>query len=563
MGKKIPEEDRAEAFRRFSKSRDWSVIRWMLMLRPALVTATLGVAILLIPTGMMDKFPIAVILLGTYVLTILYWIGHRFSVIQRPLLAVQIAFDIFIITVIIHYTGGIDSSFVGFYFLSVMCASLFFRRLVTFIFATLAVYFYVLYMFFLGPHLAPTFAYEVQSYSLTMQVVMYSMLIYFVAFFSSIYSERIFKRDKDLFSALKLLKEARLDTSDIIQSLTNGLITVNMRGIIVYLNRAAEKILDLDRSMAEGWSYSEALGERNAELSSLIEKNLINIKKEPQFERELTVFSRDGVEIPLGTSIVPLYDVDRSRRGIILNFVDLTEKKKLIEMVRQADRMAAIGELSAAIAHEIRNPLASITNAVEVLKDGFDEDETSSNSRLLCVIEKESDRLERICSDFLKFARVKNPEITEFNLGKKIGDILLLLGNDPRKKDKISIFNEVEQVYNIRFDEDQFEQLIINILINSFDAIQGEGEIKISIEKNSRRYGRFVRLIVTDTGPGFPKEAMGHMFEPFFSTKKGGTGLGLALVRKIVIGNKGRILAGNGKKGGAEIALDIPLAGVD
>ena len=100
--------------------RDTMIIRWMLILRPAIVTATLGVAILIVPNESIDKFPIAVIVLGTYLLTMLYWIAHKFSGIHYPLLATQITFDIFIITVIIHYTGSIDSPFVGFYFLSIM-----------------------------------------------------------------------------------------------------------------------------------------------------------------------------------------------------------------------------------------------------------------------------------------------------------------------------------------------------------------------------------------------------------------------------------------------------------
>ncbi|MFA6472450.1 MAG: hypothetical protein WCU00_10455, partial [Candidatus Latescibacterota bacterium] len=130
-----------------SMSGDLPVIRWMLILRPAIVTATLGAAMLILPRGSIDKFPIAVVLFGTYLLTLLYWLTLRISGITQPLVASQIAFDIFTITVIIHYTGGYDSSFVGFYFLSVMCASLFFRRVVTFMFSLFSVLFYLCYLF--------------------------------------------------------------------------------------------------------------------------------------------------------------------------------------------------------------------------------------------------------------------------------------------------------------------------------------------------------------------------------------------------------------------------------
>ena len=251
------------------KNSDWMIIRWMLILRPAVVTATLGVAILIIPKDMIDKFPIAVIVFGTYMLTFLYWLAHRFSGIHRPLLATQIAFDIFIITGIIHYTGGIESSFVVLYFLSIMCASLFFRRLVSSLFSTQAAVFYILYIkFYMDSN--P----DIAKYSVTLQAIMYSVFIFAIGFFSSYYAEKIFKKDTALVSTLKLLKEARLDTSDIVQSMTNGLITVNMTGFIVYLNRAAEKILQIKSNSAIGRKYNEVLGERAHELVNIIDRGI-------------------------------------------------------------------------------------------------------------------------------------------------------------------------------------------------------------------------------------------------------------------------------------------------
>jgi len=141
--------------------------------------------------------------------------------------------------------------------------------------------------------------------------------------------------------------------------------------------------------------------------------------------------------------------------------------------------------------------------------------------------------------------------------------VLILIENDPRKTDGIIIKNCIDEHIEVLFDMDHLEQLILNILINSFEAVDGTGEIVIVTEKTDQLDKKFIRLVIYDNGPGFPDEAMGTMFEPFFSTKKEGTGLGLAQVRKLVINNNGRVLARNKEGAGAEIALDIPFHGTE
>lgn len=535
------------------------VIRWMLILRPAVVTATLGAAMLILPRGSIDKFPIAVVLFGTYILTLLYWSTLRISGITQSLLASQIAFDIFTITVIIHYTGGYDSSFVGFYFLSVMCASLFFRRVVTFIFSLFAVLFYLGYLFFLGPLLGSFYVSDAARQGVVLQAVLYSVLILGVGFFSSIYTERLIIKDSALTSALKLLKEARLDTSNILQSMANGLIAFDMSGRIMYFNHASEKILHIDGVVSRD-TYRSLLESRAPELVKILD--LVLAQNSYDSEEEIEILNEKGVPIPLGLTTVPLYDTDGSRRGVIVNLEDLTEKKKLIEMIRQSDRMAAIGELSAAIAHEIRNPLASICNAVELLAEDR-ETLNSQSARLLNIIEKESDRLERISSEFLKFARIKTPDIQPIELKKVIEEVLILIENDPRKTSRVRIKNNITRNPVVYFDCDHIRQLIINILINSLEVMEGSGNIEIQIDNNWKKDDTYIRLIFADNGPGFTEEALKSIFEPFFSTKKEGTGLGLALVRKMMVMNHGRVFGRNRRPGGAEIVLDIPMHGVE
>ena len=539
-------------------SSDWQIARWMLIIRPTVVTATLGVFILMLRKEMIDITPIGVVVVGTYVLTLLYWFAYYVSGISRALLATQISFDIFIITVIIHYTEGADSSFVGFYFLSIMCASLFFKRIITFLFSTQAVLFYVLYLFVFNPFLESSSA--PVDMRVVLQALLYSILMYTVGFFSSYYAENLRGKNTALINALKLLKEAKLDTFDILQSMANGLITVDMAGRVMYMNRVAEEVLQVDCGFAVGESVDAVFGGRAQELVNVFKHQFI--KTSPDSEKEITIFDKEGSAIPLGLTSMPLYDTDGSRRGVIVNFKDLTEKKKLLEMIRQSERMAAIGELSSAIAHEIRNPLASICNAAEILSENYGKKD-SQVMKLIYVIEKESERLQRISSEFLTFARMTTPDIKPIYLKKVLDDVLTLIENDPRKTENIIIRNYIDENKKVLFDSDNLQQLIINVIINSLEALKGKGIITINAEDHEKPFDNYIRVVFSDNGPGFPEEALGHMFEPFFSTKKGGTGLGLALVRKIAISNHGRVFARNRKSGGAEVTLDLPVSGVE
>ena len=532
----------------------------MLILRPAILTALLGMAIFKLPGEEIARNNIIIVVLGTYLLTILYWFSHTFFGTSRPLLAIQISFDIFLITMIISVinitTEGYDSTFIGLYFLSIMCSSLFFKRYVTILFSLQSILFFVSSLFIIYHFIDPFFIPEDMRNSIILQTFMFSLLMLVVGFFSSYYAEMVVRKDTALTSALRLLKKARLDTSDILQSMTNGLITIDTSGVIMYMNRAAKSILQIDDTVVDWKDYKSVMEKRSPEFIKVLESG-IN-RRNLSSEIEIEILNKHGETVPIGLTMMTLYDTDGSRRGLIVNFKDLTEKIKLLKMVRQSDRMAAIGELSASIAHELKNPLASICSAVEILADSINFEDPQS-SKLVEIIEKESSRLERISTDFLKFARINAPDIKPVDVNKIIDEILALIENDPRKTENIVIINRIDPSLKVMFDEDQLRQILINLIINSLEVLKGDGEIELALEKDKVFARRFVRLLVLDNGPGFPEEALGKMFEPFFSTKKNGTGLGLAIVRKMVVSNNGRIFAQNRTSGGAEVALDIVM----
>ena len=544
--------------KKYNRTSDWIVVRWMLILRPAILTAILGMAIFKLPGEEIARNNIIIVVLGTYLLTILYWFSHTFFGTSRPLLAIQISFDIFLITVIIFVinrsTEGYDSTFIGLYFLSIMCSSLFFKRFVTFLFTLQSILFFVSSLLIINIFIDPFFIPEVMRNSIILQTFMFCLLMLVVGFFSSYYAEMVVRKDSALTSALRLLKKARLDTSDILQSMTNGLITIDTSGVIMYMNRAAKSILEIDDTLVDWKDCKSVLEKRSPEFVNVLESGISG--RYLSSEIGIEILNNKGETVPIGLTMMTLYDTDGSSRGLIVNFKDLTEKNKLLEMVRQSDRMAAIGELSASIAHELKNPLASICSAVEILADNINF-EAPHSAKLVEIIEKESSRLERISTDFLKFARITTPDIKPVVLSTMIDEVVALIENDPRKTGNIVIINSIDTEIIVMFDDDQLRQVLINLLINSLEVLKGNGEIKLVLQRDEIYARKYVRLLVMDNGPGFPGEALGKMFEPFYSTKKNGTGLGLAIVRKIVVSNNGRVFAQNRMNGGAEVALDI------
>jgi two-component system, NtrC family, sensor histidine kinase PilS len=365
-------------------------------------------------------------------------------------------------------------------------------------------------------------------------------------------ADRIKLKGRALESAETALEQLRVDTNYILENMSSGVLVVDTAGRVVTMNAAAEEIIEVRKDDVMDREIEFALGSRTPDLAHELALALKSDRGKSR--QEIASHTKSGRYRPLGISISLLTDGDGHRRGLIAVFQDLTEVHEMRERVRKADRLAAIGELSAGIAHELRNPLASISGSIEMLYQELTLD--GEDKRLMELIMRESDRLDRIISDFLEFARLRSPRRTPTRVEKSLSETLLLVRKNTEKSEGIAIHLEcAEGLPTVYMDDEQMRQVFMNLAVNACEAMTGNGRLEVVAGQGDEDT---VRVAFCDSGPGIHAE-MERFFEPFFTTKDGGTGLGLAIANKIVAAHGGSIRFRNRASGGAVFEITLPV----
>jgi len=344
--------------------------------------------------------------------------------------------------------------------------------------------------------------------------------------------------------------------------MSSGLIVTDPEGRVLTVNPAAKAILGLDGSAGfEGRLINDAFPHMPVFAEEL---SLALRRKMPRQRHEIDVVRADGSLAQLGISISLLSDEQDGIKGVIAIFQDLSEVKEMRERIRQADRMAAVGELSAAIAHEIRAPLASISGSIEMLK-GEITGLTGDNAELMDLIIRESERLDRIISDFLEYARLRKPSFTPSDINRCLGEIATLLRHATPSGEGVEISFESEcESLRIAADDEQIRQVFLNLGNNACEAMSGGGNLRLSLCRVVRRLSEdrtdeeCVEILFHNDGPVIPEDVLPHLFEPFFTTRQGGTGLGLAIAARIVESHSGLIDVRSSEDGGTEFIVILP-----
>lgn len=316
---------------------------------------------------------------------------------------------------------------------------------------------------------------------------------------------------------------------NILQSVPSGVISFDKDMKITKLNSAAEKILDLRAVETCGKYYADVLANPITDM----------LKEEKTIERgEILYTTQTGKRIWLGLTLSPLMDMEKKTIGQILIFTDLTELKALEAQAELRKRLSSLGEMSAGIAHELRNPMGVIAGYTKLLARKVDD----SLRPAVDAISKEVDVMDRIITDFLSFARPTELNISSVSLNDIIRScVTSIVGNN----DNIDVTLDINRGVSISGDEILLRQAFTNLIQNAVEAMKGGGKLSFAYAGE----GDYVEISVSDTGHGIPESIKDKIFLPFYTTKEKGTGLGLAIAHKIIVSHRGSILVDSNEKG--------------
>ena len=345
----------------------------------------------------------------------------------------------------------------------------------------------------------------------------------------------------------------------IIESMTGGVITIDMKGQVVTFNKSAELILGYDSQQVVGKPVVDLFPEEsmNTDFTKIIHATLR--EKRTSSSREITIVSRTGRKIPIGITTSLLRDKNNTFLGIVVTFKDLEHIKHLEEQMRRADRLAAVGSLAAGIAHEIRNPLGSVKGLVQLLKEDLPaQDKKHTYAE---VIVKEVDRLNKVVEELLSFARPDKSELeaqfSRLNIQEVLEQTVQLAGHDA-KNAVVKVERDFQTVPQILGDAKKLQQAFLNIIFNAFAAMSGSGTLTVATRLVSDRSQ--VEATIRDTGCGIPAEKLGNIFDPFYTTREGGTGLGLTITHQIISSHGGKIDVRSDLGKGTQFVVTFPVA---
>ena len=507
---------------------------------------------LLLGRGSQYVWPVIVLTAIVLPLTVIYAVSHRLRVPGAVMVPIQFANDILLVNWLVYRTGDVESPFNALYLIVVFAAALLpTRRAVAIMTATLASAILLgvltvsgaiarsdgtVYALSALPNLQLNLAYTIVA-------------ILCVSILSTYLAERQRRSDSALAATARSLADLRAFNERIIESMRSGLLTAGLDGRVTTCNRAAQDILNLSDEQLLGRPITDLFGDiagvhfRAGEMP----KGTTIVRSDVSFERP------GGTVAHLGFNVAPLLGDDNEVSGAVLIFQDLTEVFELEQEVRRREKLAALGTMAAGLAHEIRNPLASLRGSIQVLASDLSADE--GHRRLTDIILRESERLNRTVSDFLTYARPAPHAATEFDLKRAISEAVTLLRNSPEVGPAHSIVESFpEQECPFRGDQNQMRQIFWNLARNGLQAMPDGGQLDVRIERDESSY----RLVVADEGVGMPHEQIDHIFEPFASQKQGGVGLGLAIVYAFVRDHGGRISVKSEVGAGTQVVVELP-----
>ena len=525
---------------------------WLTIIRIAILLLILLSAVL-VQAGSGAQIEIAFLFFlnaGALVLGLFHWTAgrHLDSLFAAYL---QLFGDLALVTVLVYSSGGPDSVFNFLYLVVIGTSAFLMSRIGAVVIATASAVLYgsmvqlLVYGVLPAPALAPTTNWE--SVRVRYNLVISVAAFYGVAFMASYLAEKLRETRTELDLRQQALQRLQDLHGNVIATMSSGLLTTDSSLRATFLNRAGGDLLGTDPSRAPGTPILE-LGFDFAEEWDQIRERL----GDRQTYRGEIELERDNSRHVLGFSLRVLKDAVGGE-GALLLFQDLTEMKKLERKARFNEQLAAVGELAAGIAHEIRNPLASISGSVQVLSNELNVG--SAERRLMEIIVSESQRLSKTIEDFLRFVRPQERRVAVFDVAMTVTEVMDLfrLSNEVSGAHQISI-DVSPPTSMLSGDRDQIRQIVYNVAKNAVRAMSQGGKLTVIGREDDAWYTiRFV-----DTGQGMSQEQLARLFTPFSTAFDGGTGLGMAIVRRIVQDHGGTIDAESRPGEGTTVIVLLP-----
>ncbi len=544
---------------------------WLLMLRIVLYTLLMGI------TYFLSEFKFGVIVLPRSALILILLLVYVFSIVSALLITrqkinlqkfgfIQNILDTFFASLLIYTTGISNSIYTSLFFFPIISGGLILPRKGGLIAAAASTILFGIILFLEYAGLVPDYfiIFDYRPMQNELELInlfaVKGLTFFLAALLSAMFGFRLTSTEEVLSDTIHSFDKLSHLYKTIFDNISTGIITANDNDIITSANTAAQSIT--------GYSLHELLGKKLNAFFPSLDLHTKSIRQSMDFVK------KDGVETRIGYSITslpkpsreglqentsPKYEEERT----LVTLQDISEIEKMERKLRQGEKMAAIGMMSAGIAHDFRNPLTAISGSAQVLANEFrtgNSEEKSENLELTGIIMRESNRLISTISDFLELARPDIANRQWFSLTNCISEVLQVCRADPEWPSTSTIDIEIDSRMDIWADEKQFFT-VMNHLIQNGMAFCPEGHeiIQIQAEELTLEEDREVLVVsIEDNGPGIDDELQEKIFEPFYTNRANGTGLGLAIVRQIIEGHRGTIELSRSSLGGAKFTIFLP-----
>lgn len=498
---------------------------------------------------------------ATYFATLVYAILYKL-VSHRVSAYIQISCDLILVTALVSATDGVESPFVFLYLLSIIPASTMLYRRGALAAAAASSILYGLVVDVQYYNLLPF----ISATTLPLKTLFYVLSLHIAAFFAVAYLgssavETLRRMKEELRAKDSNIEELQVFNANVAQCMSTGLLTTDEAGRITAFNRAAEDIT--------GFRWDDVRGKRFLDILPVKEiEEILNSAKQilPIYRFESGVCKRDESRIILGLNVSHLLDESGKSHGLIVIFQDLTKVKEMEREVKKREKMSMIGEIAAGMAHEIRNPLASLSGSMQILKEELSLQ--GENAYLMDIALREMDRLNMTITEFLTYAKPNPPQKKMMDVNDLLLDTSNLLQNsDVYRNSGIHTQHEFKEGnLMLSVDPHQISQVFWNLSMNALQAMPDGGVLTISTRMSGVKGAdlmlkerEWAEIIFRDTGQGIQDGILEKIFVPFFTTKENGSGLGLSIVHRIIEEHEGRIYVRSRPGKGTQFTIYLPV----